>query len=297
MRYIIYVDVFFVVNMIMDSILLKVTAHFIKPQTTLMRCLLGGAAGGLLSVASLMLSYENMLVHMLITYIFTVVVMVYITYGKANLRQFMLRAMWLYLVTIIFGGAMNLIYSYTYFGYMLQGIIKSVCNTPFTVGKMLVFTGIAYISLRGVSILWEGRRKCREYVKAIVFFNGKMVEVPALIDTGNTLNCAYSKKPIHIIEYDALELLLEGVNIYDEKYRLVPFNSLGRRHGLIEVIECDEIKVCIEKQDSDMALNDNEEEREHNIIYYEEKPAIGIYRGKLSSSKPYRALLHSIVGD
>ena len=101
MKYIIYMDVFFIVNLVMDTVLLKLASLLIKPQTTFIRCLAGAAVGSLLTCLSLLLSYENMVVHMLISYIFIVTVIVLVTYGKCSGKQILKRAGWLYLVTIL----------------------------------------------------------------------------------------------------------------------------------------------------------------------------------------------------
>ena len=81
MKYVVYLDVFFLVNLVMDLILLKLTALYIKPQTTYLRCLSGAICGSILSIIavalqlrfsifSLLISYDNMIIHMLFSYIF-----------------------------------------------------------------------------------------------------------------------------------------------------------------------------------------------------------------------------------
>ena len=60
MKYIIYMDVFFMVNLIMDTIVLKLAAFFINPHTTFIKCVAGGTVGTMLSCLCLLLPYENM---------------------------------------------------------------------------------------------------------------------------------------------------------------------------------------------------------------------------------------------
>ena len=76
MKYVIYIDVFFCVNLVMDFLILKLVSLYIKPQTTYIRCVLGAALGSFLSVLSLLISYENIIWHMLFSYIFIAVAMV-----------------------------------------------------------------------------------------------------------------------------------------------------------------------------------------------------------------------------
>ncbi len=279
MKYIIYLDVFFAINMVMNLIILYGTAHFVKPQTTFLRCVLGATLGSVLAIVSLHLSYDNMLAHTLITYIFTAGIMVYATYGRSAISVFFKRVGCLYAVTVILGGAMNLIYSYTYFGYIVQGFFTTIYANPINIWKLIVFTGLAYVILNAIGVMFTEKKRHHNYMKVALTICDKKVELTGLIDTGNTLICPYYGKAVHVVSLESVKDILEGVDVYSKKYRLVPFNSLGASKGMLEVIECDEINVY----------------RHKDSIYYEKYPAIGIYKGKLTDSKEYEMLLHSIV--
>lgn len=288
MKYIIYMDVFFMVNLVMDIILLKLAAFYIKPQTTFVRCLVGGATGSLITCLSLLLSYEHMMVHMLVSYIFTVAIMVFVTYGKCNLKQMVKRAGWLYFITVLMGGAMNLVYDYTYFGYMLHGIITAVYKNPINILCMCFFTGISYIVMRLLLYLVNRAKSNSGPVTVRVVIKGKSAVIKGLIDSGNSLTDPYFGKPVHIVEYDAVQRILEGVDIHKEKYRLVPFHSLGKKDGLVEVIEIDELEVLGEEGGNN---------KDDGCKYREEKPAIGLYYSSLSGSDEFNMLLHKNILD
>lgn len=297
MKYIIYMDVFFMVNLMMDMILLKIAALYIKPQTTFIRCLAGAAAGSLLTCLTLLLSYDNMVAHMLFSYIFIVAVMVIVTYGKCSIEQMLKRAGWLYLVTVIMGGAMNLVYDYTYFGYVLHGIFSTVYANPANILRMFSFTGISYMILRVLMKLISNMKSGSELVMVKVSMKGESVTLRGLIDTGNSLRDPYFGKVVHIAEYEALQRILEGVDIHREKYRLVPFHSLGKKNGLVEVIEFDEI-VIWDSYDSDSEDGECEGKYgERTVIYTEKNPAIGLYHASLSDKRKYEVLLNQVVGS
>lgn len=284
MKYVIYMDVFFVVNLIMDFIILKAAAHYIKPQTTFVRCLAGGATGSMLACLSLLLSYENMAVHMLVSYIFAAAAMVFVTYGRCSLKQILKRSLWLYFVTIFMGGAMNLLYDYTYFGYMLQGILGAVYANPVNFIRLCLFSGVSYVVLQWFYGLW-GRQNHRDGLVTVkLTTNGNCIKLNGLIDSGNSLNDPYYGKSVHIVEYEAVQCILEGLDIHKEKYRLVPFHSLGKKNGLVEVLDFDELVVY------------EGDDEESGIRYTEKKPAVGIYRATLSGKKKYQMLLNSTVG-
>lgn len=285
MKYIIYMDIFFIVNLVMDSILLKLAAFYIKPQTTFVRCLAGGGAGSILTCLSMLLSYDNVLLHMLVSYIFIAMVMVFAAYGKCRFKQMLKRIGLLYFVTVILGGAMNLVYNYTYFGYIIQGIFSSVYSNPINLCRMIFFTAASYGIMRLLLFLF-GKEKRESFIVWVrVVKNEKSVKIKGLIDSGNSLTDPYNGKLVHIAEYDVLQTILEGVDIYKEKYRLVPFNSLGNSNGLIEVIEFDEINI-FEVKDGQI---------EENYVYQELRPAIGLYHNKLSSGGSFNMLLNKDV--
>ena len=289
MKYIIYMDVFFMVNALMDTVLLKLAAFYIKPQTTFVRCLAGGAVGGVLSCISMLLPYKNMLIHTLYSYIFIALLMVFVTFGKSNVKQLVGRTASLYLATILLGGIMNLLYDYTYFGYMIQGILGAIYDNPVNIIRMTLFTGISYIIIDLLMRLWQRRRLDNNYVQVELRFKGQSMKVKGLIDSGNSLTDPYCGKPVHIVEYEVLQRILEGVDIHREKYRLVPFHSLGQRNGLVEVIELDEMLV------SGISGGSVSLQEEVRLLYEEKGPAIGLYHGSLSGDKKYEVLLHSIV--
>ena len=126
MKYVIYIDVFFCVNLVMDFLILKLVSLYIKPQTTYIRCVLGAALGSFLSVLSLLISYENIIWHMLFSYIFIAVAMVVGTFGLGKWQELIKRCIVLYVITIFLGGLINFLYSYTYMGVFLQNIFIGI---------------------------------------------------------------------------------------------------------------------------------------------------------------------------
>lgn len=290
MKYIIYLDVFFMVNVVMDTLLLKLAALYIKPQTTFVRCVAGGTAGGVLSCISMLLPYGNILIHTLFSYVIIAFIMTIVTFGKGNLKQLWGRTASLYITTILLGGMMNLLYDYTYFGYIVQGIFGAIYVNPLNLLRLCMFTILSYIMLRFITKILQEKKFKTNLVLVRLQFKGHNVVLKGLIDSGNSLTDPYCGKPVHIVEYEALQRILEGVDIHREKYRVVPFHSLGRRNGLIEVIELDKLSVLTMNEQTDPNGQDTEQSS-----YEEEKPAIGLYHGFLSGENKYEVLLHSVV--
>lgn len=285
MKYVVYLDVFFLVNLVMDLIILKLAALYIKPQTTFARCLLGAICGSLLSIFSLSISYENMIIHMLFSYIFITFIMVLVSYGKSSLKQTLIRSAILYLVTIFLGGMFNFIYSFTYFGYILQSIFNGFLSSVNMIW-MLGATFVSYIILNMMNLIWRRSRSGSMLVWVIINLDGRSKSIKGLIDSGNSLTDPYTGKNVHIVTIDSIKELFDGVSVYDKGFKLIPFRSLGENNGLIKAITFDEILVYRE----DEKIQGTKEE-----IYVEKLPIIGLYNGCLSKKGEYEMLLHKSV--
>ncbi len=290
MKYIIYLDVFFMVNAVMDTLLLKLASLYIKPQTTFVKCVAGGIIGGVLACISMLLPYESMLLHTLFSYVVIAFLMIIVTFGKGNVKQILGRTASLYLTNILLGGALNMLYDYTYFGYIVQGIFGAIYDNPLNLFRLCMFTSISYVIIRFITKILQEKKLKSNLVWVNLQFKGRDIVLKGLIDSGNSLIDPYCRKPVHIVEYEALQRILEGVDIHREKYRVVPFHSLGQRNGLIEVIELDKLSVLIMNEQNDPNGQDTRQSS-----YEEEKPAIGLYHGFLSGENKYEVLLHSAV--
>ena len=101
----------------------------------------------------------------------------------------------------------------------------------------------------------------------------KKVELLALIDSGNGLVEPISQSPVSLVEKRALAEVEDG--FLPERFRLVPFHSIGQSKGLLESygIEWMEIK----------------QEGEWKRI---EAPVIGLTGGRISAKENYQMILH-----
>ena len=285
MKYVIYIDVFFCVNLVMDFLILRLVSLYIKPQTTYIKCLLGAVIGSLFSVLGLLIAYENIVVHMLFSYIFIAVAMVIATYGLGEWKAIFKRCIVLYIVTIFMGGLFNFIYSYTYIGFIIHNVITGL-RTGTNMIWMLGATFVSYLCLKILVYVARKHSNASMKVKVRLVFKGKVKRLAGLIDSGNSLREPYTGKPVHIVCIDTISELLEGIDIYANKFKLVPFTSLGKKHGLIKVITFDEIFVYREEEYS---------EEPDDAFYIEREVAIGLYEGSLSNTDEFHILLHKNV--
>lgn len=95
----------------------------------------------------------------------------------------------------------------------------------------------------------------------------KSISVKALKDTGNHLTDPLTNKPVSIIEKDIIYSLIENTG----KKLYVPFQSVGKSHGLIET-------YIVEQMELD------------GKQYYNAE--IGVFEGRLSKNNEYQMILH-----
>lgn len=285
MKYVIYIDVFFCVNLVMDFLILKLVSLYIKPQTTYIRCILGAILGSAFGVLSLLISYENIIWHMLFSYIFIAVAMVVGTFGLGTRRELIKRCIVLYVVTIFLGGLINLLYSYTYMGVFLQNLFWGLRNTT-NILWMIGATFFTYICLKALVRIAKRNSKTNMLVAVKLVHKGKERLLTGLIDTGNSLREPYTGKPVHIVCEETISSLLESQDLHTERFKLVPFTSVGKNHGLIKVITIDELWVYT-IEDTLEYTND--------AIYIKNEVAIGLYEGSLSNVGEFQMLLHNSV--
>lgn len=128
------------------------------------------------------------------------------------------------------------------------------------------------------------------HCKIKINLNSKSIYINAIIDTGNFLKEPITKKPVIVVQKDALidmipanilnnlERIVNGEIVdlgeYISKIRLIPFMSLGKENGILLGIKIDELAI----ETTDKTINSKD------VI-------MGIYNGNLTKNGKYKALL------
>ena len=158
--------------------------------------------------------------------------------------------------------------------------------------RIILISAIFGISLIGlVSKVIKDRFSKKEMLCDLeIFYNGRLEKIKTMIDTGNLLQDPITNEDVIIVEKDSLKNLLDkdildnienivsgkwldSGEIYDYKFKIIPFSSLGKENGILLGFKPDYIKV-----------NAEYETVKTNVI-------IGIYDGKLSKTNLYSSLI------
>lgn len=278
MHYIIYLDVLFVVNFIMDYVVLTITTGILIHTTTLKRAvskkqlfllyikrIVGSLVGALW--ACVLVRYElNAVIWNGFTYVIIGPGMIIIIFGKERIKNYLKGVGILYAVAFLLGGGMHFVYYYTSIGYILNdyGSMKSWMLIPgCALGGLLLEWLIAFLCKKGID------SKSRYTV--VLELKETSVTLKALCDTGNNLYDPIYGECVSVVLSKAVTNLIKE----NTSYHLIPYSSIGNENGLIPVVRINRLKIIGEKE---------------TLVV--EQPLLALYSGNFSGNTDYELIIH-----
>lgn len=291
----IYLDILVLENIVMNYLILLLTAKFSKIRTSHLRLFLGALVGA--SYVAFLVLFPNIKVYYTtIAKVLLSFAIVAITFSPPKIVSFMKTLAIFYVSTFIFAGAaFTFLYLNQTGGFVRNGIVYVFWNSKWT---MLFFSIItAGIVLR---IFWDIVQqkilKDKLLIPLKIAFGNGIIDLFALVDTGNSLHDPLTNAPVVVVEFKAIKhiLPLEIQNIFEEskeddlvcvtrivsdsnwfsRFRVIPFTSLGKENGILIGFKPDYIEV-----------GENTEKKGVTDVI------IGIYNRALSKNDNYNALL------
>ena len=263
----IYLDVYFGFNFLMDFFVLFLTRIIIRNNRSIIRISPAAAMGAMYAVIILIMNAQG-LIMMLVTYLVMAELMLIIAFGRTDVRNRIKRLCVLYGVTFLVSGLVNAAYYGTNLGKNLVQLANTDAFGNISVGMVLCIMLIVGASAPTISCrLRKNIKISRNIYQVLLEIGTEKISVRALCDTGNSLVEPITKKPVSVIEENSLKSL----NRENMHYLMVPYNSVGKQHGLMCAFVADSLTV-----------------NGRGI----EKAIIGIHEGKLSQNKKYEMILH-----
>ena len=183
------------------------------------------------------------------------------TYGlfKPKSRSYFCKLLvYNYLTIFVLGGTMILIESIGGKKYL----------SPIAWGLLVVFL-VFFIEI----ILGKMHVKKDIYQVVLTITENKKCLVTALCDSGNGLEEPISKVPVSVVEEKLIRPYKEGLK--KEKFRMVPFHSIGKERGILEAYFIEKMEI----------VNEGE-----NMVIV--NPMIAITKDKISAGENYQMILH-----
>ena len=287
----IYLDVVLLENLIMNSIIVYVTAIITKAKIKHIRIILASLIGAIYSILSYISKlpiFSNLFIKIILS-----IIMVYVAFNPKEIKILGKELLLFYLTSFLFGGvAFALIYI-----IKPQEILMKDGLFLGTYPLKTVFIGAivaSIILIAGFKVVKSKISKKDMYCKITIKLEGKQKEINVMIDTGNLLKEPISGMPVIVVEHtelygilpkeilNNLEKILGGdlsnipeeiKNSYITKLKVIPYSSLGKQNGMLLGIKAEQI--IIHKED-DIIKKD--------II-------IGIYNKSLTKRGEYNGLI------
>ena len=277
---IVYADIVFIENLIINYVILYVTTLLKKIKVSYFRILLSAICGSVYAIVSIIVS-DNIISKIILS-----IVMILIIYPTKDIRKFLETLAIFYLVSITTGGA-SIAISYLVNGYKINTVNgATIVDFPILFSSIGLILGIILIKITINNVKSKITQK-NIFYDIEVFIGNKRKKIKALLDTGNMLKDPISQKPVivatkrslqNVIPQEILEDIknilggdrLGDIKPFENRIKVIPFKSLGNEHGMLIGIKSNKIIV------------DNNEIKD--VI-------IGIYEKEFSRRKRYDALI------
>lgn len=265
-----YLDVFFVINFVMDGLLLLAVRRLFRLPFRAGRIAASAAFGGLWACASVLLPVLPGPAEILVTWVAAGGAMIVLAFGKSGMREGLRRLAGFWLVSAVFGGLLEMAGDHVPAAWYLTGV------RPVQQWKLLplcLFAAGICFGIRSAAALLQSRLECsRELCQVNLKYQGRELAVTALWDTGNHLYEPYTHQPVHVITAGACRRLCDRITgvIY------IPYQSVGAEHGILPGIQIDRMEVL----------------KDGGAVECYEKPWLAITRESLSPEDQYQMLLH-----
>ena len=215
MQYELYIDVFFLINAIMDWMLLKITGKILSCKVGKMRILWGAFLGAFLACIVWSIPGIPGILKLLFFYTFVNVVMIQAGLGIRRSRELVRAFIVLGISAVLMAGILSLFRQYIRYGSLFFGCV------------------IAGDYLAG-GILWMLQQLFRKKFgtcRIRLEHAGQNYDGKALIDTGNRLRDPVSGEPVNILDPEIAECLLKEEI---PQMREIAYHSIGKENGVMK---------------------------------------------------------------
>lgn len=289
MEPVLYIDILFLVNWMMDAAVLILTGQLLKRRIRLWKISLAAAAGALWVCACAAFAFSGSLM-LFLTLGPAAVFMVRIAYPFRTLQELFRSVTGFYVAVLVTGGFLHGICDNTSFGRFWRLWMADSRAGAVSVWLLALALGGSFLMIE-CFLLYRKQNQSGEWIQDVtLYYGGRELTVAALWDSGNRLHDPLTGKAVHILELAAceewlgsdacryLECLTRGQSWPEQEYpvsavRLIPCRSVGASHGLLAVLP---VEYMVDAGGG-----------------REDRPLIGFCLTALSKDKTYRMLLHS----
>lgn len=299
---VVYIDLIFLMNLLIDASLLLTTAWMRKQKIIIWRIALSAAVGAMY-VMMMFLPELSFLFTFIVKFLFSVV-MLWVAFGFGSLQSYLRNMGAFYIVNFAAaGGILGIHYLLQSSGDVWNGILYSASgglSHSLKIGTLsvLIIFVIVLLGFRWVISSRQRQERMATYMAEVqVRIGMEEVACCGLIDTGNQLTDPLSRLPVMVMEaaiWDKyipkewigklaaeradnliLEWTEEGAFPWPERLRLVPYRGINKGTQFMIALKPDEVTVIMDGQ-------------RHSTT----RVLVGLDGGRLSTEGTYQAIIH-----
>lgn len=256
MYYELYIDVLFLVNFMMDYLVLLITRRILKCTATHVNICLGALAGSFATCLIVCLPIPYAVVKFVLFHVVINVFMVKVGLKIKGIRPLIRALTLLYISAFLLGG--------------IATCLKQYMRTGSLFFAMMV---VSYYLVQGVWTVIGYVQKIKSYeCKVTMYVKEREHTVNAVIDTGNRLRDPVTDRPVSILEKGDANILF-GKEL-PGGIRYIPYHTIGKQEGVMPIFQIEKMRVDQERQ------------------YWIERPVIGISEEEISGDGDYTMILN-----
>ncbi len=283
----IYVDVVFIENLLINYIILCATAIIAKNKIHFLKFLLASSFGSLYAILNYIISLSNLENFFLKLFISSF--MILISFDNKKIKVFFKNLIMFYLTSFTFGGAAFMLLFFVSPESVIYENGRFIGTYPL---KITIYGGILGFIIIILVAKFIKNKFSNTLCDLEIFFKGKVIKLKTLVDSGNLLKEPISNQDVIVVQKSSLEDLIDkkilneatsmikgsligdmSKELYEYKFKVIPFSSLGNENGVLIGFKPDYIKIY-----------SDEEIIKKDVI-------IGIYDGALSKTNLYTSLI------
>lgn len=228
MYYELYIDVFFFINFMMDSIILLLVKSILRLDGSIGRVFAGACIGSLLTCAVIVLPLPPLL-KMLVFHFVVNIVMIKAGLKVLGFGQWLRGGICLYIVSVMMGGILQ----------MARPFLRT--------GSLFFTVAVAayYLLKASWNFLYRTGKRMKNICEVTLYSHTEELTMKALIDTGNTLTDSVSKEPVCVIGQTAAKKISGGFTGEDASgrgVRYIPYHSVNGA-GIMPSFRIDKMSI------------------------------------------------------
>ncbi len=223
MEYELYIDVLFLVNFMMDYLVLQIVKRISKCSSSPSRIVISSLVGAILTCVVIVMPVKSIVLKLVLFHGIISIIMIKIGFKTPNKHVFFQCLITLYCGSFLFGGILGFFQQYVKVTSLFFGV---------TVGSYYMVRGVWWF-FKNISL------QRATWYDVSIYFGKEEIKVRALYDTGNSLRDPYLDQPVSILEKNEDNVLCREL---EKGYYEIPYHSIGH-DGVLKVVKATKMHI------------------------------------------------------